>query len=55
MPVPNFQFEKRKRELAKKAKKEAKRLKLEKSHASDSTELPEPASVPEGAQEGTPK
>jgi len=55
MPVPNFQFEKRKRELAKKAKKEAKRLKAENSRAAASAGSPEPGSVPEVDQDGAAK
>lgn len=45
MPTPNYSFEKRKRELAKKAAKEAKRLRKESRPAG--SESPDTA-VPEG-------
>ena len=44
MAKPNYQFEKRKRDLAKKAKKEAKRLrKLDRSASSETPGVVEPA------------
>lgn len=49
---PNYQFEKRRRDLEKKAKKEEKRLrKLEKSANPSSPEVTEPS--PEGAADTT--
>lgn len=42
MPKPNYQFEKRKRELAKKKKKEEK-LKKKSGHATDETQAEQPA------------
>jgi hypothetical protein len=44
MPKPNYQFEKRKRELAKKKKKEEK-LKKKSGHATDETPAEKPATA----------
>ena len=47
MAKPNYSFEKRQRDLAKKAKKEEKRLRKAGGPANpDGTETPEPAAAP---------
>jgi hypothetical protein len=47
MAKPNYSFEKRQRDLAKKAKKEEKRLRKAGTAANpEGTETPEPAAVP---------
>jgi hypothetical protein len=47
MAKPNYSFEKRQRDLAKKAKKEEKRLRKAGAAANpEATETPEPAAVP---------
>ena len=48
MAKPNYSFEKRQRDLAKKAKKEEKRLR--KAGAAAHPETPEPAAVPPVAE-----
>jgi hypothetical protein len=48
MAKPNYSFEKRQRDLAKKAKKEEKRLR--KAGAPEAPETPEPAAVPPAAE-----
>jgi len=48
MAKPNYSFEKRQRDLAKKAKKEEKRLR--KAGAPATPETPEPAAVPPAAE-----
>lgn len=51
MAKPNYSFEKRQRDLAKKAKKEEKRLRKAGSPANpDGTENPEPAAPPPAAE-----
>lgn len=58
MATPNYSFEKRKRELAKKAAKEAKRLRKEDKPTTstggaiiEGTEAPAPADVPDSSSE----
>jgi hypothetical protein len=51
MAKPNYSFEKRQRDLAKKAKKEEKRLrKAGAPEAPETPETPEPAAVPPAAE-----
>ena len=52
MAKPNYSFEKRQRDLAKKAKKEEKRLR--KAGAPANPETPEPATAPPVAEVKTP-
>ena len=51
MAKPNYSFEKRQRDLAKKAKKEEKRLRKAGATANpEGTETPEPAAAPPAAE-----
>ncbi len=51
MAKPNYSFEKRQRDLAKKAKKEEKRLRKAGAPAGpEGTETPEPAAMPPAAE-----
>ncbi len=52
MAKPNYSFEKRQRDLAKKAKKEEKRLRKAGASANpEGTENPEPAAAPPATEE----